>query len=77
MLVVTSNDGLAPSNDALVAAVRARGNTHVTAVHFDTDHSYSDRRIALESAVIRWLQSLPEAVRYSSVPRRIRNATLK
>jgi pimeloyl-ACP methyl ester carboxylesterase len=60
MLVVTSNDGLAPSNDALVAAVRARGNHHVTAVHFDTDHSYSDRRIALESAVIRWLQSLPK-----------------
>ena len=26
MLVVTSNDGLAPMNDALVAAVRARGN---------------------------------------------------
>ena len=60
MLVVTSNDGLAPANDALVAAVRALGNTRVTAVHFDTDHSYSDRRIALESAVIRWLQALPK-----------------
>jgi len=60
MLVVTSNDGLAPSNDALVKAVQSRGNTHVTAVHFDTDHSYSDRRIALESAVIRWLQALPK-----------------
>jgi len=60
MLVVTSNDGLAPQSDSLVAAVRARGNTHVSAVHFDTDHSYSDRRIALESAVIRWLQALPK-----------------
>jgi pimeloyl-ACP methyl ester carboxylesterase len=58
MLVVTSNDGLAPSNDSLVAAVRSRGNTRVTTVHFATDHSYSDKRIALESAVIRWLQGV-------------------
>jgi pimeloyl-ACP methyl ester carboxylesterase len=58
MLVITSNDGLAPENDALVAAVRARGNTRITTAHFPTDHSYSDQRIALESAVIEWLQKL-------------------
>jgi uncharacterized protein len=58
LLVVTADDGLAPTGDSLVAAVRQRGNTRVTTVHFATDHSYSDRRIALESAVIRWLQTL-------------------
>jgi len=58
MLVVTSNDGLAPANDALVAAVRARGNRRVTTAHFATDHAYSDRRIALESAVLEWLQAM-------------------
>ena len=58
MLVITSNDGLAPMNDALVAAVRARGNTKVTTAHFPTDHSYSDQRIALESAVVEWLQKM-------------------
>ncbi len=58
MLVVTSNDGLAPTNDALVAAVRARGNRNITTVHFATDHSYSDKRVALESAVITWLQHM-------------------
>lgn len=58
LLVITSNDGLAGRNDALVAAVRARGNSHVTTAHFATDHSYSDQRIALESAVIRWLQTM-------------------
>ena len=58
MLVITSNDGLAPSNDALVAAVRARGNTNITTAHFPTDHSYSDQRIAMESAVIEWLQKM-------------------
>ena len=58
LLVITSDDGLAPVNDALVEAVRARGNARVTTAHFATDHSYSDRRIALESAVIRWLGSV-------------------
>jgi hypothetical protein len=38
--------------------VRARGNRNVTTVHFATDHSYSDKRIALESAVIRWLETM-------------------
>jgi len=58
LLVITSNDGLAPSNDALVKAVRGEGNAHVTTAHFATDHSYSDQRIALESAIIRWLQTM-------------------
>lgn len=58
LLVVTSDDGLAPANDALVVAVRALGNARVATTHVATDHSYSDRRIALESAVIRWLQSM-------------------
>lgn len=55
MLVLTSDDGLAPHADSLVAAVRARGNHAVTTQHVATDHSWSDRRIALESAVLRWL----------------------
>lgn len=55
MLVITSNDGLAPQSDALVKAMRAKGNTRVTAVHFATDHSYSDKRIALESSIVAWL----------------------
>lgn len=58
LLVVTSDDGLAASNDTVVQAVRARGNKGVTTVHFATDHSYSDRRIALESAVVNWLDAL-------------------
>lgn len=58
MLVITSNDGLAPSNDALVAAVRKRGNTRIATTHFTTDHSYSDKRIAMESAVLNWLEKL-------------------
>ncbi|MDB4883177.1 MAG: histidine triad protein [Gemmatimonadetes bacterium] len=58
LLVLTSNDGLAPHSDALVKLVRARGNERVTTVHAPTDHSWSDKRVMLESEVIRWLQQL-------------------
>jgi len=57
VLAITANDHLASQTDALVAAIKAKGGT-VTAAHLDTDHSYSDRRIALESTVITWLTGL-------------------
>jgi acetyl esterase/lipase len=59
LLVITSNDGLAPQADALVKALRARGNASVTTVHYPTDHSYSDKRIALEGSILEWLERLP------------------
>jgi uncharacterized protein len=58
MLILTSDDGLAPSNDAFVEALHKAGNTQVTAIHMATDHSYSDHRIALEQAVLQTLDSL-------------------
>lgn len=58
LLVITSNDGLAPQGDALVKAVRAKGNASVTTVHYATDHSYSDKRIAVERSVVEWLERL-------------------
>ena len=61
VLVLSSDDGLAPQTDALIAAVRAKGGTRITAVHAATDHSWSDRRIFLECQVIRWLHSLLNA----------------
>jgi hypothetical protein len=59
MLILTSDDGLAPSNDAFVEALHKAGNTQVTEVHMATDHSYSDHRIALEESVLDFLNSLP------------------
>jgi uncharacterized protein len=58
VLAITANDHLASQTDALVAAIKAKGGTRVTLAHLDTDHSYSDRRIALESIVITWLSGL-------------------
>jgi len=56
LLVLTANDGLAGMSDELVAAVRKAGGTHVETAHVATDHSWSDRRIDLESRIIRFLQ---------------------
>ncbi|HEX3892844.1 MAG TPA: alpha/beta hydrolase [Terracidiphilus sp.] len=61
LLVLSANDGLAPGTDALVAAVRAKGNTRVTSIHQATDHSWSDHRIYLESTIITWLEGLQES----------------
>lgn len=55
LLVLTSDDGLASHTDPLVRRVRGLGNTRVTAMHQPTDHSWSDKRIALQTAVLRWL----------------------
>lgn len=58
LLVLTSDDGLAPHGDALVAAVRKAGGSKVQAAHVATDHSWSDHRIDLEARVIGFLEPL-------------------
>jgi uncharacterized protein len=58
LLVLSADDGLAPSTDALVKAVLGEGNQHVTAIHAATDHSWSDHRIFLESTIVTWLAGL-------------------
>lgn len=63
LLVLSSDDGLAPQTDALVAAVRQNGGTQITTYHAATDHSWSDRRIDLAAQVIRWLETLAPAGR--------------
>jgi pimeloyl-ACP methyl ester carboxylesterase len=63
LLVLSSDDGLAPQTDALVAAVRQNGGTRITTYHAATDHSWSDRRIDLAAQVIRWLDGLEAKAR--------------
>jgi pimeloyl-ACP methyl ester carboxylesterase len=58
VLIATSDDGLAASGGALAEALRKAGDANVKLVHMATDHGYSDHRIALETAVIEWLESL-------------------
>jgi pimeloyl-ACP methyl ester carboxylesterase len=58
VLLITSDDGLAPTAAILSSALKTAGNTKVTEKHFATDHSYSDKRIALQEAVLAWLATL-------------------
>ncbi len=54
VLDITANDGLRASNEDLVAALKHAGSP-VTSIHFDTDHAFSDHRIALQAAILKWL----------------------
>ncbi|HEV7386227.1 MAG TPA: alpha/beta hydrolase [Phenylobacterium sp.] len=58
LLVLTSDDGLAPNAERLAKAVQDAGGRSVILRHEATDHGWSGRRIALEAAVISWLQGL-------------------
>lgn len=57
LLIISADDFPEAEDKALLAALRVRGDTRATGIHMDTDHSYSDHRVALEIAVIRWLQA--------------------
>lgn len=57
ILTVTARYGGAAENRTVTAALR-KANRKVTAIEMDTDHAFSDHRIALASTVIRWLQGL-------------------
>ena len=58
LLVLTSDDGLAPMSDALVMDVKRRGGK-VTVAHVATDHGWNSARIRLETEVLTWLADLP------------------
>jgi uncharacterized protein len=56
VFVITASEGLAPSDHALVEALRKAGDVHVSERHWDTDHSYSGERAELSNAILQWAQ---------------------
>jgi uncharacterized protein len=58
VLMLTARYGIGDRDLPVTAALKSSG-ARVTAIQMDTDHSFSDHRIALSQAVVRWLQSLP------------------
>ncbi|MBU3078114.1 alpha/beta hydrolase family protein [Sphingomonas quercus] len=56
VLVLTSDDGLAPTGEAAARAIAAAGGPKPETVHMTTDHSYNDHRIALAATILRWLE---------------------
>jgi pimeloyl-ACP methyl ester carboxylesterase len=57
VFIITANEGLAPFDHALVESRRKAGDTRVTEQHFETDHSYSDKRAELSNAILEWTQA--------------------
>jgi pimeloyl-ACP methyl ester carboxylesterase len=56
---VYATHGIGGKNAALVDALKKTGNQRVTGVEMDTDHGFSDHRIALAQAIADWLAALP------------------
>lgn len=48
-----------PDNLALLDAAVQAGNRRASGALWETDHSFSDKRVALASALVDWLASLP------------------
>lgn len=58
LLALTADDGLAGDTEALVHAIEAKGGKNIKTIHAATDHSWSDKRIFLESTIISWLSEV-------------------
>ncbi|MBV9613200.1 MAG: alpha/beta fold hydrolase [Acidobacteriaceae bacterium] len=58
VLVVSADDKTLRSNEAFVTSMRSAGATRITSVHLPTDHLFNDHRIALQIAVLDWLNTL-------------------
>lgn len=59
VLVIESHDGTVADNKTFAEAMRKAGADRITEKYFETDHGYADHRIALQTAILRWLTSLP------------------
>ncbi len=57
VLAVTADDGFAQDTYDLINTIHLQGGRDVKAVHFATDHNYSDHRIALETTILNWLET--------------------
>lgn len=56
VLIVEADDRNLSDEQALATALKKLGNSRVTETHMSTDHTFSDHRIALQGAVVEWLQ---------------------
>src|SRR4051794_2336893 len=58
VLTINAKYGIGARNQPVTDALRKAG-ARVTEVTIDSDHSFSDHRLALAATVTRWLQQLP------------------
>ena len=58
--LVEADDQNHADMEALASALRQQGSARLEQKAVATDHSFSDRRIALQTIVIDWLQQLQQ-----------------
>jgi pimeloyl-ACP methyl ester carboxylesterase len=58
VLMITARYGIGDRDRPVIEAMKS-AQAEVTPVQMDTDHSFSDHRIALSKVVVDWLQRLP------------------
>ena len=63
LLLVTADDQNRADMDALAAALRKSGSAALQYAAVETDHNFSDRRIALQTIVLAWLENLTSNAR--------------
>jgi pimeloyl-ACP methyl ester carboxylesterase len=61
VLVLEADDRNTAENQALAEALRKAGDARVTGQHLHTDHPFSDHRIALQAAIVNWLNSITKS----------------
>jgi len=61
IFVLEADDRNTSDNHALAEALRKAGNTKVTEQHMHTDHTFSDHRIAMQAAIVNWLEAITKA----------------
>ena len=48
-------------NQELASRLRQAGDSEVTEIHMHTDHPFSDHRIAMQAAIVNWLEAITKA----------------
>jgi len=59
LLILGARRGGGSDAEDFARRARAAGGRAVTSAVMNTDHSFSDHRIALAAALVAWLESLP------------------
>jgi pimeloyl-ACP methyl ester carboxylesterase len=62
VLLVAADDQNQTDMEALATAIRQKGSVTLEHTTVETDHSFSDHRIALQTIVIKWLETLKDAL---------------
>ena len=57
VLILEAHDRNLSYSKDMKAALQKMGNTRVMEIYVETDHPFSDHRIAMQVAVLEWLQS--------------------